>query len=320
LEASRPQNHVHASWQPYKTEQGIVFPTAAEAAYHALLGNKMADCVLQIAKTTSCSSSQGAETTEQLDDQAEQLDDQVEQLDDQVFPCKRPRITFKYGVWHSPEEFLKKAMDFCHPMDNESALHPVTKQAVQKVVNTCPTKLAKERLAAVFKTRKMSTELGAAENELKASMHPDVRRCVQTKNIVLFERLLLHFDFWDMDVVNLLKHGIHLVGLQPSPNGCQKQLVPASMTEDELFFQTAMWRQQGIRSGSRCLTQLEESALINATAGEVEKGLLQDVDYAAAMVIEIMRASGCPSVPTMERRQGNQLRQRFRPPWNYFCA
>ena len=92
------------------------------------------------------------------------------------FPCKRPRITFKYGVWHSPEEFLKKAMDFCHPMDNESALHPVTKQAVQKVVNTCPTKLAKERLAAVFKTRKMSTELGAAENELKASMHPDVRR------------------------------------------------------------------------------------------------------------------------------------------------
>ena len=51
LEASCPQNHIHSSWQPYRTEQGIVFPTAAEAEYPALLCRRMAACVLQMAQT-----------------------------------------------------------------------------------------------------------------------------------------------------------------------------------------------------------------------------------------------------------------------------
>jgi hypothetical protein len=51
LEAVCPQNHTHASWQPYKTEQGIAFPTAAEAEYPALLCKRMATCVSDMATT-----------------------------------------------------------------------------------------------------------------------------------------------------------------------------------------------------------------------------------------------------------------------------
>ena len=51
LEACCPQNHTHASWQPYRSEQGIVFPTAAEAEYPALLCRRMANCVQQMAQT-----------------------------------------------------------------------------------------------------------------------------------------------------------------------------------------------------------------------------------------------------------------------------
>ena len=54
----------------------------------------------------------------------------------------------------------------------------------------------------------------------------------KTKNILFFEQLLKHFEFWDMEVVNLLQHGVPLVGLQPPPEGYQKLLVPASMTEE----------------------------------------------------------------------------------------
>ena len=50
LEACCPQNHVHASWQPFRTEQGIAFPTAAEAEYPRLLCDRMASCILQMAK------------------------------------------------------------------------------------------------------------------------------------------------------------------------------------------------------------------------------------------------------------------------------
>ena len=59
----------------------------------------------------------------------------------------------------------------------------------------------------------MSAELSQKERDLKATMHPDVRRCVQTKNISLFEGLLSQLGYWDLDVVNLLKQGVPLVGL-----------------------------------------------------------------------------------------------------------
>ena len=187
LEASCPQNHKHASWQPYRSEQGIVFPTAAEAEYPALLCRRMANCVQQMAQTMNITPKvsarlkdllklnmgqqtvshpplvpeyksyvysdvpesneaykllaappfQGAESTEQ-------------QPNSEEAPRKRSRTTFKYGVWHTPEEFLQKAAEVRHPMDQDLALHQLTKEAIQKVVHTCPTKLAKERLAAVF--------------------------------------------------------------------------------------------------------------------------------------------------------------------------
>ena len=48
LSVDCPGNHVHASWQPYKDEQGVVFPTAAEAEYPKLLCDRMAQCMLHM--------------------------------------------------------------------------------------------------------------------------------------------------------------------------------------------------------------------------------------------------------------------------------
>ena len=47
LAADCPPKHVHASWQPYKSDQGVIFPTAAEAEYSSTLCKRMADCVLE---------------------------------------------------------------------------------------------------------------------------------------------------------------------------------------------------------------------------------------------------------------------------------
>ena len=310
LEAVCPQNHTHASWQPYQTEQGIAFPTAAEAEYPALLCNRMATCVSDMAKTVGVVPQVSfrlkdllklnlgqqtvrhpplipeykeyihAETT--MSDTAYKLlaappvtgEQTTEQHDSQESPSKRAGTTFKYGVWHSPEEFWQKATHVLHPMDHDSVLHPITTDAIHKVVHTCPTKLAKERLASVFKVRKLSEELTQAERELKDTMHPDVRKCVKFKRIALFERLLAQLDYWDMDVVNLLKHGVPLVGLEPAPKGYQKHLVPASMTEDELV-QSAKWRRKAIMAGARRMTRDEQLSLQETTAAEVERVFLQ---------------------------------------------
>ena len=131
--------------------------------------------------------------------------------------------------------------DAKHHIDQDSFLHQITKEAIAQVVGTCPTKMAKERLSTVFHVRKMATSLKSLEVDLKADMHPDVSRCVRSKNILLFEKLLHQLDFWDMDAVNLLKFGVPIVGMQEPPKGYQQLLLPASITEDELI-QSAKWR------------------------------------------------------------------------------
>ena len=311
LAADCPQSHVHASWQPYKSDQGVIFPTAAEAEYPSTLCKRMADCVLEASvqmgvqptpslrlkdllrlglgqqsirhpplvpeykefihlsdiskhpahKLLAAPPHHGETNTEQ-------------QLDPEAGAVKRPRTTFKYGVWHEPEEFLKKAQEAKHPIDQDSFLHQITKDAIVQVVGTCPTKLAKERLSTVFHVKKLSTDLKLHEKELKASLHPDVSRCVNSKNILLFEKLLQQLNYWDMGVVDLLKFGVPLVGLQEPPTGYQRLLVPASMTEDELMA-SARWRRTSIMQTARPLSKSEEDALVEATASEVEKGFLQ---------------------------------------------
>ena len=94
------------------------------------------------------------------------------------------------------------------------------------------------------------------------------------KNVALFERLLLQLDFWDVDVINLLRYGVPLVGLQEPPTGYQKLLVPASITEDELT-STAKWRRRSLMLSARPMTSNEEKALIDSTQLEVERGFLQ---------------------------------------------
>lgn len=305
-----PGDHTHASWQPYQGESGVIFPTAMEAEYPALLCKRMATCVLDAATSHGVSPTLqprlkellqlglGTQTVRHQPLVAEYLE--VQQLDSPCdleaykllsapsnqghqtpeqpaeSPQKRPKTltTYKYGVWHTPEQFLEKAQKVTHPMDDESYLHPATKEAIRKVVSTEPLKLARERLVTVFNLRKLADELKAPEATLKESLHPDVRRCVHTKNILLFERTLEQLGFWDMGVVDLLKFGIPLVGLQPTPKGYRQQLVPATISEDELL-QSATWRRQLLMYQTKSFSLEEERELLTATGDEVKRGFLQ---------------------------------------------
>ena len=117
----------------------------------------------------------------------------------------------------------------------------------------------------------------------------------QQKRFVV-EKLLHQLDFWDMDVVNLLKVGVPIVGLQEPPNGYQRLLVPASMTEDELV-NSAKWRRNSLMRATRALSKPEEDALIEATALEVEKGFLQgpytEEEMSVLMGTDVAQPSFC---------------------------
>ena len=72
-------------------------------------------------------------------------------------PSKGPELLSsmafgKFGVWHEPEEFLKRAQEAKHPIDPDSLQHQITKDAIVQVVGTCSTKLAKDS-ASNYKRR-----------------------------------------------------------------------------------------------------------------------------------------------------------------------
>ena len=309
-----PGDHQHASWQPFQGESGVIFPTAMEAEYPPVLCDRMAQCVMRRAqslgvqpavpprlkdllnltlgqqtlrhaplipeymdmvfldqpssneayKLLAAPFSQGQDTTELASVAAEH----VEHVD------KKPRGMFKYGVWHTPEQFLEKAASVIHPMDDEFYLHEVTRQAVKKVVVSDPLVLAKERLATVFNLRRLSNELALEDSAIKQAMHPDVKRCTEGKNIALFGHLLQQFGYWDMGALDLLKFGVPLVGFQPAPKGFKEQLVPATMTEEELL-NSALWRRKTMMCQQKRFTAEEEKALIETTSDEVLRGFLQ---------------------------------------------
>ena len=136
------------------------------------------------------------------------------------------RQFYKYGVWHSPAEFLEKTQQVKRPVDADNFLHGATKAAIDKVINTDVTSLAKQRLAAVFNLRRLHSEVASEEAVIRQGMRPHVNNCTKPKSVALFSRILSQLDYWDMGVVDLLKDGVPLVGLQEAPHWLQEELDP----------------------------------------------------------------------------------------------
>lgn len=322
-----PQTHTHDSWVPYKVHNSIVYPTALEAEYPALLCTRMAQCVLDWAaklhvvpqqcpklkdllrlglgqqsirhpplipefreflhldtptnnpayKLLVAPPTSGDNSEQPLQDRMddEQQLEHAGNSDNSIAPeNKRVRRTYKYGVRHLPLEFMNRAISVSHPVDGPSFLHEITIDAIRKVVSSDPTTLAKERLSAIFKVRKLAEELHTQETNLKAHLHPDVSRCIRSKRVLVFQRLLESFDYWDMDVVQLLTEGVPVVGMPAPAKGFREQLVPASITEPELL-EAAVWRRKVLTGGSKQRDGKEEQAFIDATEEEVKSGFLQ---------------------------------------------
>lgn len=313
LEQYCPGDHQHASWTPFQVDKRIFFPTSTEAEYPTLLCSRMAGCVMNFATSRKVDVRVDAKlkdlmrlqlgqqilkhppliaefktfvfTEKPINDSSHKLlaapinqgqQHQEQQEGEQMRTDKgfSKRKSFKYGVWHSPKEFIDKATQLSHPVDNESFLHQATRDAIHNVVNTDSVSLAKQRLSAVYKLRKLASEMSDDEKHLRQQMHPDVHKCTKAKSITLFKRVLDQLDYWDKGVIDLMTFGIPLVGLHAAPNGYLNHLCPASMTEDELS-NSALWRRRALMGSNREWTPEEEDALVKTTSEEVNMGFLE---------------------------------------------
>lgn len=75
-----------------------------------------------------------------------------------------PLSNMEFGI--TLKSFCSERVKFDIPWIMTLFHQVVTKDAVYKVVSTCPTKLAKERLATVFGVRKLSAKFGIPNLDL----------------------------------------------------------------------------------------------------------------------------------------------------------
>ena len=309
LAADCDQSHDHSSWIPYTQDGRMVYPTATEAEYPALLSKRMAACVVEAVHQLGLTPqvhprlkdlltySLGAQTIRHpplvpeyrefayldqpvdlptyklLASPVQGANTETLQVDT---PQKKSRVrhTYKYGILREPAEFLEQARQVVHPIDTEHFIHEATHEAIKCVITTKPVTLAKQRLQVVLNLRKLADELAPKEKELKGSMDPQLRERLKEKNIVLFEHLLKKLEYEDLGVIDLLVKGVPLVGMQEAPNGCKPLVVPATMTQDELEAST-YWRRKSVMGAKADLTPADEEELAAAAQKEVSLGFLE---------------------------------------------
>lgn len=96
-------------------------PLVPEFAEYKYLDSQTADPAY---KSIAAPLTQGHITTEQLEG--------VKETEGAKESNKRARTTSKYGVWHTPEQFLAEAEKVSHPMDHDFFSHPATLEAIKK--------------------------------------------------------------------------------------------------------------------------------------------------------------------------------------------
>eukprot|EP00435_Cladocopium_sp_Y103_P027530 s3375_g6.t2 len=137
------------------------------------------------------------------------------------------------GTWHTPEEFVEKALNATHPMDNTS-VSLVTLEAIQFVVNNDPRLVEIERKKNVLKAKIRAKQLETQEQALHQSLARPVQSVVKDKKLLLWKQLLEELAYDDMEVVHFMTRGVPLVGAHDHPEVYPLKIKPAVLTEAEL--------------------------------------------------------------------------------------
>ncbi|CAE7659309.1 unnamed protein product [Symbiodinium necroappetens] len=149
---------------------------------------------------------------------------------------------------------------------------------VQENLTKDPKLISLKRNLAIAKVKQEVSRHRDKELQLHSSMHPAVAKVMKGKNILALESLLQSEGYDDMGAIAFLKEGVRLVGTSECPECFDRKIVPAQLTEGELF-ETAAERREALLQKFEKVEPREAEALKEATDGEVAHGFLEGPYY-----------------------------------------
>ena len=181
----------------------------------------------------------------------------------------------KFGVFHSKEQFLAKAITAQHPFDSDCCIDDQTRRSVFDLLTGGLNKVSRARLHTASKISRMSKELEPAERAFQDTLTGHAKQVLEGKRVILWRKLLQETDFPDASVASLIE-GVDLVGKpSKSPLYAWKEVLP-TCTPEELVH-SAAWKRKSLQQ--RTLNSSSDASLDGelwkCTMNEVSRGFLK---------------------------------------------
>ena len=311
LSAACANDYAHEPWGVRWVDGSWVFDTSTEAAYHPLLAQRAAACVVEYVQQRGYSltkqprlhdfatAAQGKQSRKHAP-LIPEFRHSISRLPSPDLPLGAKRLAphlggdeleepepansrsllsagnrEKIAFYHTPEQFVTRAQQVLHPMDTKDQLEEVTRNALDYILRHPSALIKLERKKSLLQAKLWAKQLQLQENALQGSLPTSMQKVLVGKRLLLWEKLLRKYDYDDLGVVEFMKQGVRLVGVH-SEAPCYPPLVrPATLTESDLR-NSALWRRKALL-GKRNLA-LDPSHLdhLGATAAEeVELGSLE---------------------------------------------
>ena len=150
-------------------------------------------------------------------------------------PCDNPCRFFMFGVYRSPEAFLREASLLKHPFDVARALPDGMMKALYTVLVDGPVAVVRTRLEKLKLWNTWAKELEPAETRLKANMPDSVRQVLKGKRTLLLQKIADSLNWPDKDLHKDLTQGFKLTGYLDCTGVFQPDEKPAYSTEARLL-------------------------------------------------------------------------------------
>ncbi|CAE6914886.1 PARP6, partial [Symbiodinium sp. CCMP2456] len=216
----------HAAWG--RTHDG--FATSSEAAYPKLLCERLVACIDIFAAAQECLPL--ASPTTSLAEARAAAQKQPRGTEDADAHVSR---FFVFGVYRSPESFLREASMLKHPFDVARALPDGMVRALFKVLVEGPVSVIKTRLNLLKLWRGWALELEPAESKVRDSMAPSVRRVLSGKRTLLLQKIAASPGWPDKNLHRDITQGFKLTGYLECTNIFRPDEKPAYSTEQDFW-------------------------------------------------------------------------------------
>ena len=178
------------------------------------------------------------------------------------------------GVFHSPEEFVSKALVAVHPFDKMDVLPDALLRKLHEALVRGPAWVQQSRAKTLDKWLRWARQSQAQEEEVHSSLDPAVARVLSGKRLLLLERIAGSLGWQDEGVFAEIRRGFRLVGVQPHTRVFARDIRPPMITEQELVQSFVFMRPALIGKVASARPSELDAELWSKTLDEVSDGSL----------------------------------------------